>query len=67
MTVGGDTEGCGFKLLQHFKDKLFPSECVLMILDAEAAVFFLRNFSHKATAADFVLTPLVDDSALLNI
>lgn len=38
--AGGDTEGCGFKLLQHFKDKLFPSECVLMILDAEVAVFF---------------------------
>lgn len=52
---GGDTEGCGFKLLQHFKDKLFSFECV-MILDAEVAGFFLSNFSHKATAADFVLT-----------
>lgn len=36
----GDTKGYGFKLLQRFKDKLFPSECVLMILDVEVAGFF---------------------------
>lgn len=35
--VCGNIEGCGFKLLQYFKDKLFPSKCVLMILDAEVA------------------------------